>query len=265
MQIAFMTANYVARQIGYHMDKGWGQGDKATNEHFKPIKTFGPRFEAYLADIAAMGFEAVDIWTSIINPQWLTDDHLDTAVDLLKQYNLSVATIGGWFGSNEEELEMSCQLATALGVTVLAGSTSMMTKDRPLLIEMLSKYGLKLGFENHPDEKTPQDVFKKIGDDADVIGATVDTGWFGTNGYNAADAIEQLQDRLLHVHLKDVLKVGTHETCRYGAGVVPIRECVETLKRIGYTGAISVEHEPDLFDPTEDIKASFQMLKEWLA
>ena len=28
--ISFMTANYVARQIGYNMTEGWMQGDNAT-------------------------------------------------------------------------------------------------------------------------------------------------------------------------------------------------------------------------------------------
>ena len=34
--IAFMTANYVARETGYAMH-GWGHGDQATHEAFAPI------------------------------------------------------------------------------------------------------------------------------------------------------------------------------------------------------------------------------------
>src|SRR5690606_27443983 len=101
--------------------------------------------------------------------------------------------------------------------------------------------------------------------DADVIGATVDTGWIGTHGTDAVQALEQLAPRLFHIHLKDVLAAGGHDTCRYGRGVVPVRACVETLKRVGYTGAISVEHEPEHFDPTEDLVANRMMLAEWLA
>jgi hypothetical protein len=33
------------------------------------------------------------------------------------------------------------------------------------------------------------------------------------------------------------------------------------LQRLGYAGAIAVEHEPETFDPTEDIRA----MREWLA
>lgn len=264
MQISFMTANYVARQVNYHMDGGWGQGDKATNEHFKPIKTFGERFEEYLKDIREMGFEAVDIWTSIINPNWATDSHIDTAIDLLGEYNLPVISLAGGFGSNADEFEAACNLASELNTEILGGSTSMLTKDRSLMIGMLQKYGLKLGLENHP-EKTPQDMFDKIRSGHDgALGACIDTGWFGTQGYDAAKALEELGPHLMHVHLKDVLEVGKHETCRFGEGIVPIRECVAVLKRIGYAGVISVEHEPDFKDPSEDCKASLLLLKEWL-
>ncbi len=265
MQISFMTANYVARELNYHMDKGWGQGDATINAHFKPLKTFGERFEAYLKDIQDMGFEALDIWTAILNPAWATDDHLDTAAELLDEYNLPVMSLAGSFGNNADELEAACLMASALNTSILGGSTAMLSKDRPLLVSMLQKYGLQLGLENHPDEKTPQELLNKIGTrDADTLGVTVDTGWFGTHGYDAAQALEALAPRLFHVHLKDVLQVGEHETCRFGEGVVPIRACVEVLQRIGYTGAISVEHEPNLADPTEDVKANLEMLKAWL-
>lgn len=264
MQISFMTANYVARQINYHMDGGWGQGDKATNDYFKPIKTFGDRFEGYLNDIRNMGFEAVDIWTSILNPAWATDSHIDTANELLQEYKLPVVSLAGGFGNNADEFETACNLATELNTEILGGSTGLLAKERSLTISILQKYGLKLGLENHP-EKSPKEMFDKIrGGGEGTLGACVDTGWFGTQGYDAAKALEELAPHLMHVHLKDVLKVGTHETCRFGEGVVPIRECVETLKRIGYTGAISIEHEPDFKDPTEDVIADLQMLKEWL-
>ena len=68
------------------------------------------------------------------------------------------------------------------------------------------------------------------------------------------------------MHLKDVLAEGEpHETCRWGEGVVPIEECVRTLQRAGYAGAIAVEHEPETVDPTDDIRAMREQLAGWLA
>ena len=103
--------------------------------------------------------------------------------------------------------------------------------DPEALAPVLDAHGVRLGIENHP-ERTPAEVLAKIERGGGVFGTTVDTGWWGTQGYDAAQAIEELGEHVLHVHLKDVLAVGEpHETCRWGEGVVPIEECVRALRR----------------------------------
>jgi sugar phosphate isomerase/epimerase len=246
------------------MTRGWGQGEKAASEHYRPLATFPERFEELLQDIRAMGYEAMDLWTAHLDPKWATPEHLAAARDLLENYRLPVVSLAGWFGSTPEEFEATCRLAVAVGCPILGGSTSMVTKDRDFVVATLKQHDLKLGLENHP-EKKPAEMLEKIGDGGNgTIGTTIDTGWYGTQGYDAAQAIEALNEYLFHIHLKDVLAVGAHDTCRYGLGIVPIKECIEVLRRIGYKGAISVEHEPEHFDPTEDARANLLMVQEWL-
>ncbi|MDQ4076767.1 MAG: sugar phosphate isomerase/epimerase [Chloroflexota bacterium] len=262
--ISFISANFVARQLDYNMTRGWGQGEKATSEYFRPIETFPERFETLLRDVRDMGFEAMDLWTAHLDPRWATKEHLGSARELLERYELTVPSLAGWFGSTLEEFEATCRVAGAVNCSLLGGSTSVVEKERGSLVETLKKHGLKLGIENHP-EKSPAEMLAKIGDGGDgTIGTTVDTGWYGTQGYDAARAIEELGQTVFYVHLKDVLEVGEHNTSRYGRGIVPVKACVRALERIGYEGPIGIEHEPEHFDPTEDVKASFAMLREWL-
>ena len=262
--ISFMSANYVARPVNYNMTGGWGQGDQATNDYFRPVDTFAERFGAMLRDIRAMGFAALDLWTAQLNPLWATDYHIEAAREQLQQHDLRVISLAGWFGSNAEEFEANCKLAVALGTDLLGGTTSFVTKDRSGAVALLGKHNLRLGIENHP-EKTPEELLAKIGDGGEGrIGAAVDTGWFGTQGFDAVEAMSQLRDYLFHVHLKDVLAAGAHQTCRYDQGVVPVEQCALLLREIGYTGAISIEHEPELFDPTEDCVAGYGMVRRWL-
>ena len=47
-------------------------------------------------------------------------------------------------------------------------------------------------------------------------------------------------------------------------GVVDIEACVRALGRLGYRGALAVEHEPQDRDPTEEIRAMRQQLEGWL-
>jgi sugar phosphate isomerase/epimerase len=263
--ISFMMANYCARPTGWNMTGGWSQGDEATNAAFTPVTTYGARLDEYLADIQALGFAAVDFWTSLLNPPWATDEHIRIAQERLRQHDLAVYSIGGWLGSSPDQFVRTCEIATALGAPVLGGDTSMLRKDRAFVVETLQQYGLRLGIENHP-EKSAEELLAKIGEGGDgTIGATVDTGWFGTQGVDAAAALRQLAPYLLVVHLKDVREVGRHDTCRYGEGVVPIEACVRVLQEMDFRGTISVEHEPEFFDPADDIRASLHLLKGWLA
>jgi L-ribulose-5-phosphate 3-epimerase len=255
--VSFMTANYVARQTAYAMH-GWGHGDRTSNEWFSPLETYEERFGELAADIESLGFGAIDLWGAHLHKSWATDEHVAVACELLGRHGLSVTSYATYLGAGETE--RVCDIAAALGTALLGG----MASDLPGALPVLRERGVKLGIENHP-EKNPSELLAKIGDDGDALGATVDTGWWATQGYDAARAIEELRDHVLHVHLKDVLAIGEpHETCRWGEGIVPVEDSVRALRRIGYTGGIAVEHEPETFDPSDDCAAMLATLKAWL-
>lgn len=262
--ISFMSANFVARQVNYHMTDGWMQGDRATNDYFRPLATFAARFDLLLNEVAELGFQAIDIWTGHLNPLWATAEHVAIAKDLLNKHQLQLASLAGGFGSTAAEFARSCQIANELGTSVLGGGAALLTTDRASVLNILAEHKVRLGLENHP-EKTPQILRSKIGDDhRGLLGACVDTGWFGTQGYDAAQALSELADSLVHVHLKDVLAAGAHQTCRFGLGVVPIERCVQTLQQIGYQGGLSIEHEPEEYDPRPDCAAGLRMVQGWI-
>jgi sugar phosphate isomerase/epimerase len=256
--ISFMTANYVARLTGYAM-RGWGHGDRVTQEHFAPVETFAVRFDGLLHDVRALGFEAVDVWGGHLNQAWASEEHLAAAREALDRRRLRVSSYATYVGRGE--VERVCDIAAALGTTLLGGLAS----DVPGVVPVLRERGLRLGLENHP-ERTPAELLAKIAFAGDVLGVTVDTGWWGTQRYDAARAIEELAEHLLHVHLKDVRAAGEpHETCPWGEGVVPIEECVRVLQRLGYDGAIAIEHEPEASDPSEEVRQMRLRLEGWLA
>lgn len=270
--LSFMSANFVARQIAYRMSDGWMQGDRATNEFFRPLPTFADRFDALLGEITALGFRALDLWSAHLHYTWATPEHIAIARALLAKHRLRIVSYAGSFGSNLPELRACCRLGAALNIPVLGGGTPLLQADRHALVATLREFGLVFGHENHP-EKSAAEILQKIGDaDPDVIGVTVDTGWFGTQNFDAVAALRQLAPRLKHIHLKDVLArrpqptgypladMG-HETCRLGAGIVGIEACLRTLREIGYRGAISIEHEPETFDPRDDVRASREFVE----
>ena len=262
--ISFMSANYVARMSNTAMTAGPQPGEQATNDLFCPIETFGLYFEQILMDIRAMGFMQLDIWQAHLNWRWATADHIAVAQELLTRHRLQVTSLAGDFGETRAEFEQSCRLAHALGIRILGGSASLAERDRPFVAAMLAQHELVLGLKNQT-EKTSADMQAKINGSEGRIGTTVDTGWYGTHGYNAAQAIRELGPAVVHVHLKDVLAVGIHQTCRFGRGIVPLKDCVQALSQIGYQGSYTIEQEPDTADPTGAWSASRVRLTEWLS
>lgn len=262
--VSFMTANFVARQLGYRMTGGWGQGDTAANAYFAPIETYPERFDALLREVRAMGFGAIDLWLAHLHWSWATDAHLEVAHDLLQRHALRVVSLAGGFGGTADEFARTCRIANAVGTDTLGGSTPLLAADRPKLVEALGAFGLRLAIENHP-ERDPDELLATIGDGADGrIGTALDTGWYATHGSDPARAIEALGGHVLHVHLKDIRAAGAHDTVGLGQGIVPIAGCVRVLQEIGYAGPLSIEHEPEDRDPTAECVASLEKLRGWL-
>src|SRR5437867_610420 len=135
--ISFMSANFVARQLGFHMPEGWGQGETATNAYFQPLETFGQRFEELLVTVRSLGFDTIDIWTAHLNWAWATDRHIAIARDLLDRHGLAVASLGGGFGATADEFATACRLAVALHTKVLSGSAPFYVAQRDAAIVTL--------------------------------------------------------------------------------------------------------------------------------
>ena len=263
--LAFMSANFLAREAGYRLTGGWMAGDRATNARFAPLEHFAARFAELLGQIGGMGFQALDMWTAHLNPAWATPEHIAIARQLLSQYQLQVVSLAGAFGATRDEFLAACHLAAALESPLLGGGTPLLFNDQVFVAGALRGHNLKLGYENHP-EHSGREVLAKLGGEAlDVIGVTVDTGTFATEGYDAAAAIEELAGRIFYVHLRDVSAFGQADSCRLGTGVVPFPRCLRALREQGYAGALSIEHEPETFDPTPDCVASLAQVQAWLA
>jgi L-ribulose-5-phosphate 3-epimerase len=256
--IAFTTANFVARETGWSM-RGWQHGDRATQERFRALETYGERLDEILLSVRALGFDTVDLWGAHLGTSWATDEHLSIARDTLARHRLRVATFATWVDA--ANVERACELARGLGTSVIGAGFSGEPEE---LAPVLREHGVRLAVENHP-EKTPSELLAKIERGGEPFGTTVDTGWWGTQGYDPVQAIQELAEHVLHVHLKDVRTVGEpHDTCPWGEGIVDIEACVRALQRLGYDGALTVEHEPEDHDPSAEIVALRARLEAWL-
>jgi len=239
---------------------GWQHGDTATQERFRELDTYPERLDEILARVRALGFDTVDIWGAHLGTSWATDEHLAVARETLARHGLAVATYATWV--DPANVQRACELARGIGTRVIGAGFS---GDPEALAPVLREHDVLLAVENHP-EKTPSEVLAKIERGDGTFATTVDTGWWGTQGYDPVQAIEELAEHVVHVHLKDVFAVGEpHDTCPWGEGIVDIPACVERLQELGYDGALVIEHEPEDHDPSDEIAELRARLEAWLA
>ena len=127
-----------------------------------------------------------------------------------------------------------------------------------IAVEAAAPYGITIGFENTPHAMKPlsaaEDCLELL-DQVPGLGLIFDTG-----NFRVADpccdeiaAYEKLKDRIIRVHLKDVV-VGPFESgeacvdgqmircVTSGSGVIPLKELIHLLQRDGYDGDLCVEY-----------------------
>ena len=263
---SFVTANFVARQIGYRMT-GWMEGDNATNAWFAPLETFSERFESMLLEVKALGFSSIDLWAAHLHFRWATLQHVETARVLLVKHGLVIRSYAAWVPGDASDLHAACRLCVALDIPIIAGHIELVAKERTAAVAILREHCVAYAIENH-QEKSIAEIRARLGEgDEDVVGVALDTGWCATRKWDALAGVRELYPRIFCVHLKDVQaprpeKTGLefidmgHETCRLGDGVVPARAVLQELRERGFRGPISIEHEPEQFDPSSEIRES---------
>jgi predicted dehydrogenase/sugar phosphate isomerase/epimerase len=272
--LSFVTANFVARQLGYKMEKGWQQGDIATQAWFSPLHTFPERFEAMLVEVKELGFTAIDLWGAHLHWHWATLQHVASARALLALHGLTVRSYAAWVPGDANDLHGACRFCAALDIPIIAGHIQLFAENRAAAVSILREHGIAYAIENHT-EKSAADMWKRLGEgDEDLVGVALDTGWCATQGWDALAAVTELARRIKVVHLKDVRPRRTektgfefidmgHETCRLGDGVVPIKAILSTLRASGFRGPLGIEHEPEHFDPSTEARESRERVASW--
>ena len=114
----------------------------------------------------------------------------------------------GPLGTTAEEFERNCEIAAELNAPLLVGQMPFAAKQRGMVVNTLQKYGLRWAYENTARRRA-REILSHAGNAGEgTIGVCADVGWFGTHSLDPAEVLPALAPRLLHVHLKDVLRSG---------------------------------------------------------
>jgi sugar phosphate isomerase/epimerase len=130
-------------------------------------------------------------------------------------------------------------------------------------------FDIKVAFHEHggsmsnPDYKVwnPLYILGVVESRDERVGACADLGHWCTSNLKPIECLRILNGRVISVHLKDKADFGKSSVVVAGEGVVDVAACLEELKKQGFDGHISIEHENNWDDNVGDVRANIDFVK----
>jgi sugar phosphate isomerase/epimerase len=197
-----------------------------------------------------------------------TPEQIAQAVAKVKAAGLDLYG-GGVIGMGKAaEVEQAFAYAKAAGMRIIVGIPS--PDMLPLVNEKVQEYDIRVAIHNHgPDVKvfrSPGEIYEKIRDLDRRVGLCMDIGHTMRTGVDPSHAAEQVADRLLDIHMKDVSAASrAGKTVEIGRGIIDIPKFLRMLDKIHYGGYVSFEFEKDSTDPLPGLAESVGYVRGVLA
>ena len=134
-------------------------------------------------------------------------------------------------------------------------------------LERVKAHGMKLTIEHHTHTIIPNaDAFLLLWDAIrdQALGYNLDTGWTLSQREYPPLAIHKVKDRLLNLHVRDIDGL-MRKFVHIGEGVMDFKAVADALKRIGFTGFLSVEQDKHPGDMEATCRRYVAMMREYLA
>ena len=190
-----------------------------------------------------------------------------------KQFNDAGITIlsGGNVAMKEDTIDglrRWFEYAKACGMPMMVCAPT--NKNVHLVEKLVKEHNIKTAIHNHgPEDKefpTPQSVLKAIRGMDPRVGLCVDVGHSTRTGVNIVSSIKETGSRLLDMHIKDLKNLSDKDSqCIVGEGAMPVKEILQTLKAMNYTGGVMLEYEIDADNPVPGMVKSFANMRRILA
>jgi sugar phosphate isomerase/epimerase len=93
------------------------------------------------------------------------------------------------------------------------------------------------------------------------VGICIDTGHFDASDVDMDHLIDELGERVLHLHVKENRGRGQVDFTRFGEGTTDNHHIVERMAQRGYSGYVTVELSPQSDRPTsvDDLRKAYEM------
>jgi sugar phosphate isomerase/epimerase len=192
-------------------------------------------------------------------PMNSSPDTIHSVSEQFRSAGIRIYAAGVIYMKSEQEVDRAFEYAKTLGVDLIVGVPN------PDLIayteQKVKTYNIRVAIHNHgPEDKlypSPADVYDRIKGLDPRMGLCLDIGHAARAGADPVKVVGDYAPRIFDLHVKDLAVISREaKPIELGRGVLDIPGLAKALKRIGYTGYCSIEHEMDMKDPLPGIAES---------
>ena len=256
MKVSCVTASYVADLLDYPGEIDWALAMERIVS--APLMS---AIEDIIDRLSKARLDGIEFWYPHVWPKHLTLGLISEIRERLGLFDLVCCACAGGIGDPDVDpydTEELFQVAHLLEAPLIAGHAN--SGVIPRLGRLCAKYGVAVAYENAV-EKDAAEILDVIRFGDEWVGANLDTGNLATQGGDPVKAVRELGERLMHVQLKDVPSVGSHQCVALGKGIVDVAGVIRELSALGYPGWLSIEIETGDHDPTDDILESVDVVR----
>lgn len=188
-----------------------------------------------------------------------TDEQIAAFHKKCAEYGVKGYAVGPLYMKTEEDVDKYFDYAKRVGVKTIVGVPEYALL--PYVDKKVKEYGFNYAIHLHgPDiDKYPDadDVWEHTKNLDPRIGMCLDIGHDTRNGKDPVADLKKYHTRVFDIHLKDVTgdtKLGY--SVEVGRGIIDFPAFVKMLRKVNYTGVVSLEHERNMDNPFMGIAES---------
>lgn len=175
------------------------------------------------------------------------------------EYGVEGYAVGPLYMKSKEDVDKYFDYAKRVGVKLIVGVPDY--ELLPYVDQKVKEYGFNFAIHLHgPDINVypdAEDVWEHTKDLDPRIGMCLDIGHDTRNGKDPVADLKKYHTRVFDMHLKDVTgdtKLGY--SVEVGRGIIDFPALVKMLRKVHYTGVVSLEHERNMDNPFMGIAES---------
>ena len=188
-----------------------------------------------------------------------TTEEIKAFHETLAKSNVKGYAVGPIYMKTREDIDNGFEYAKRVGVNLIVGIPN--HEDLEYLSNKCKEYDFRYAIHNHgPEDKLYPDatsIYSRVKHLDKRLGLCFDMGHNLRYGMDPVKDLERYHDRIFDIHLKNITSASAEgKTCELSRGVIDIPAFIKALRKVKYSGKLSLEYEKDMKDPLAGIAES---------